>query len=284
MTRFVVGQGLSWSSQAQGSSKSKTGLVVEVVAAGARPIGIPGAGFSRNHESYVVEVPQGRNAKPKKYWPIVSGLQQAHLSEIGLAARRANPGVAEMKAAIESSLPGVSVWRADDGAWFVTRKPVGEGETEEAAVLAAYTKLRFVGASLGSPRAHERDIRQAEFVRFAIEAFGERQTHSIPQRGIRLMEEADEAGQAAGVTREMAHKLVDFVWDRPMGELSQELGGVGVTVLALASAAGLSADAAEVTEIERILAKPLAHFAQRNEEKNAAGFLVADLTSKTAKV
>jgi len=88
-----------------------------------------------------------------------------------------------------------------------------------------------------------------------------------------LLEEALEAYQACGGDPEMAHRLVDFVCARPVGELRQELGGVGVCTLALAAAAGLSADDAESAEWERVQAKPLEHFRQRNAAKNEAGFL-----------
>ena len=80
----------------------------------------------------------------------------------------------------------------------------------------------------------------------------------------------------------MAHRLVDYVFSRPVGVLHQELGGVGVCILALAAAAGLSADEEERREVERVLAKPLDHFRQRNAAKNAAGFLaVATATEDT---
>lgn len=119
-----------------------------------------------------------------------------------------------------------------------------------------------------------RDDRQLSVADWCIAAFGREQAVSLAQRGIRLVEEAIEAAQASGCERDMVHKLVDYVFDRPVGELHQELGGVGVGALALAAAAGLSADECEAREVARILAKPLAHFAARNEAKNAAGFLV----------
>jgi len=78
LPKFVVGQTVRWRLQA------KAGLVVAVVAPGERA-DIPGAGRPRNHESYVVEVAQGPNAKPKRYWPLVSNLHQATLSEAGAA-------------------------------------------------------------------------------------------------------------------------------------------------------------------------------------------------------
>lgn len=117
-----------------------------------------------------------------------------------------------------------------------------------------------------------RSHRQSRVSEWCIKAFGHDQATSLPQRGIRLVEEALEAAQAAGSSAEMIHRLVDHVYSRPVGELGQELGGVGVTALALAAAAGLDADAAEATEVQRVLSKPLSHFRERNSLKNAAGF------------
>lgn len=119
-----------------------------------------------------------------------------------------------------------------------------------------------------------RNERQTLVSKWCSDAFGSDHAASIPQRGIRLAEEAIEAAQAAGCDRDMVHRLVDHIFDQPAGELHQELGGIGVTTLALAAAAGLSADAEEAREVARVLAKPLAHFKARNEAKNAAGFNV----------
>lgn len=97
---FKLGESVSWKSQAGGSTKKKTGTVVGIVPAGPRkglfkyiipslsfdeahqkfnlsPIDC--AGLSRNHESYLVSVQDGKTdkAKPKIYWPRVSSLQKA---------------------------------------------------------------------------------------------------------------------------------------------------------------------------------------------------------------
>lgn len=116
-----------------------------------------------------------------------------------------------------------------------------------------------------------REFRQISVHAWAVQAFGLEEANSITQRGLRLLEEAAEAFQACGGTVEMAHKLIDHVFSRPVGELAQELGGTGVTLLALAQAAGLDAEAEEVREVERVLSKPIEHFRQRNAAKNAAG-------------
>jgi len=45
------------------------------------------------------------------------------------------------------------------------------------------------------------------------------QATSLPQRGLRLLEEAIEAFRAAGGGPEMAHQLVDYVFARAVSEL-----------------------------------------------------------------
>lgn len=119
-----------------------------------------------------------------------------------------------------------------------------------------------------------RDLRQKTLADWCRECFGPDQL-SVPQRGVRLLEEAIEAYQSAGGTIDMAHRLVSYVFAEPPGKLDQELGGLAVTLLALAEAAGLSAEDEEVREIGRILSLPPEHFRARNQRKNDAGFEVA---------
>lgn len=101
----------------------------------------------------------------------------------------------------------------------------------------------------------DRHDRQLKVVEWANAAFGATEVSSVPQRGLRLLEESIEAFQACGGNAEVAHKL-------------------------LAAACGLSADQEELREVKRVLAKPVAELTQRNAAKNAAGFLMtaAELT------
>ena len=119
-----------------------------------------------------------------------------------------------------------------------------------------------------------RDQRQAMLLDWARLAFGDVEATSVPQRGLRLLEEAIEAFQACGCDEALAHKLVTFVFARPAGTVGKELGGVAVTALLLAAAAGLSADEEEAREVHRVLSKPLREFSERNANKNAAGFKI----------
>lgn len=72
------------------------------------------------------------------------------------------------------------------------------------------------------------------------------------ERARRFLEEALELCQTQGVSREEAHRLVDYVMDRPIGESPQELGGSMITLLLLAEVLGLSAMGEALTEQERV--------------------------------
>lgn len=73
--RFVMGNWVSWTSQANGSAIKKVGQIIEVVAAGREPRHSLGR---RDHESYVVEVVHKQSRRPRKptlYWPRASLLK-----------------------------------------------------------------------------------------------------------------------------------------------------------------------------------------------------------------
>lgn len=95
---------------------------------------------------------------------------------------------------------------------------------------------------------------------------------SIPQRALRLLEEAIELAQASGLDKEYVKLLCNNIYSRPIGNIVQELGGVSVTLLAMCSAIGYDADAVEALEVQRVLSSPTEKFQKRNVEKNAMGF------------
>lgn len=117
-----------------------------------------------------------------------------------------------------------------------------------------------------------RSSRQDRVHAWCIAAFGKKQSKSKKHRGLRFLEEAIELFQACEGNPEQAHTLIDYIFARPKGDLWREFGGAGLTLLALAATAGVDADAAENSELERVLAKPIEHFQQRNKVKDEAGF------------
>jgi len=88
---------------------------------------------------------------------------------------------------------------------------------------------------------------------WVVKVFGIECLTDKVERATRLLEEALELGQAmGGLDRERAHELVDYVFDRKPGEVGQEIGGVFVTLLAVAESTGFDAISCGRVEIERI--------------------------------
>jgi PAS domain-containing protein len=114
------------------------------------------------------------------------------------------------------------------------------------------------------------DDRQQFIYDFAVRVWGA-QAGSQRERALRMVEEALELGQAAGVTWDDVARLAARVYGRPAGEAWQEVGGVIVCVRALCQAMGLSAEYCEVREIERVTSMPLEELQRRHRLKLAAG-------------
>lgn len=87
---FKVGDVVTWTSQAQGTAKTKTGNVLAIVPPRMKAIDVlvnvvterhaslTGVGMSRNAESYLIEVPGTTpSSKMRLYWPNVAALSLA---------------------------------------------------------------------------------------------------------------------------------------------------------------------------------------------------------------
>jgi hypothetical protein len=61
---------------------------------------------------------------------------------------------------------------------------------------------------------------------WSFDTFGEEVHYHAPERGARLLEEATETAQVAGVPEEMAHIIISDVYKKPIGNMNHELGGV----------------------------------------------------------
>jgi NTP pyrophosphatase (non-canonical NTP hydrolase) len=72
------------------------------------------------------------------------------------------------------------------------------------------------------------------------------------ERNHRFLEESLELVQSLGCTRSEAHQLVDYVFDRPIGEPEQELGGTLLTLVALANCHDMDLDKAGEIELARV--------------------------------
>ena len=72
------------------------------------------------------------------------------------------------------------------------------------------------------------------------------------ERNFRFLEESLELVQSLGCTKEDAHKLVEYVFNRPVGEPSQEVGGVSTTLAALCLANEINWEKAAEAEYLRV--------------------------------
>lgn len=84
-----------------------------------------------------------------------------------------------------------------------------------------------------------------------VSCFGTEIPKDKIERNYRFFEEATELVQACGMTKEDALRLIDYVYDRPVGEIPQEIGGVAVTLSALATAHEIRLISAEEDELTR---------------------------------
>jgi hypothetical protein len=88
-----------------------------------------------------------------------------------------------------------------------------------------------------------------------LACFGETIARDKIERNHRLLEEALEAVQSGVCTRSEAHQLVDYVFDRPVGELWQEVGGCMNTLAAFCAAHGLDMAECGERELARVWTK-----------------------------
>lgn len=91
--------------------------------------------------------------------------------------------------------------------------------------------------------------------RWMFSCFGTKIMYDKTERCDRFIEEALELVQASGYSAARAHALVDYVFNRSMGELEQEVGGVMVTLAALCIANDVGIDACGERELSRVWTK-----------------------------
>lgn len=82
--------------------------------------------------------------------------------------------------------------------------------------------------------------------------FGAKIAKDVTERNHRFVEEALELVQTTGCTGQECHQLVDYVFDRPVGETAQEVGGVMTTLAALCNAIDQNMYDCAYLELERV--------------------------------
>lgn len=114
--------------------------------------------------------------------------------------------------------------------------------------------VELAAASIGKS-VGEAESFQARVDPWMQACFGPEISSDRVERNHRFLEESLELVQSLGCSRDEALQLVDYVFDRPLGNPSQEVGGVRVTLAALCLAAGLDEDECAETELAQIWTK-----------------------------
>lgn len=130
----------------------------------------------------------------------------------------------------------------------ITHIQTGYGLPDGIVVLS-YAPAEDVRAVVESPSF------QARVQPWMLACFGSEIAADQQERNHRFLEEALELVQSCGATAGEAHQLVDYVYGRAVGERSQEVGGVMVTLAALCLAQGMDMHEAAETELARVWTK-----------------------------
>lgn len=135
----------------------------------------------------------------------------------------------------------------------IATKDVGESLDAANARLTTVTAER--DALLVRLQEAERGRLQQRVHPWLMACFGPEISADKIERNHRFLEESLELVQALGCTASEAHQLVDYVFGRPVGDGSQEVGGVMITLAALCLANGFDMHASGETELARIWTK-----------------------------
>lgn len=149
-----------------------------------------------------------------------------------------------------------------------------DADEQRQELEAAQQNLAGANAALESQQAAsvggEREAFQSRVLPWLLDCFGERIAGDTMERNHRFLEEALELVQACGCTADESHKLVDYVFGREVGERSQEVGGVMVTLAALCLAQNLDMHAAGETELARITQPAMAERIREKQKRKPA--------------
>lgn len=135
-------------------------------------------------------------------------------------------------------LSGAPVWRLSSATW--------NGQ------LPLESRALYLAPQPSAPGVVSDAPFQQRVQPWMLECFGAEISADRVERNHRFFEEALELVQANGMPRADALALVDYVYGRPPGVLSQEVGGVMVTLAALCLASGTDMHADGETELSRI--------------------------------
>jgi hypothetical protein len=138
------------------------------------------------------------------------------------------------------------------GAWLddITRRELAQQAWNVSRAVARSAHERQAAeriAALDGPSLQDR-VRA-----WCVACFGPTTADDVTERNWRFLEEALELVQSLGGNVEDAHRLIDYVFGRPVGEPAQEVGGTMITLSALCTANDLDMLGEGEREYQRIV-------------------------------
>lgn len=160
------------------------------------------------------------------------------------------------------------------------------GEVEAARTLRQHPNLRkaftlqhafaqineLTSVQLGSKM-------QSECAAWVTRTYGAEYLFDLLERARRHSEESVELAQAVGLSKEEFLAIVDHVYGKAVGEISQEIAGCGTTLMTLAEAHGVSFEEVTRHELDRVNSLPIEYFQKKHAAKRAAGIAKARVTT-----
>lgn len=142
-----------------------------------------------------------------------------------------------------------------------------------AALVNPESKLLDPDADIIKPHPSlsNRQQRQVEILQWANATFGTATADNTGERNRRFAEESIELVQALGLDKQVLHDIIDHVYAKPDGDIAQEIGQVGVSLLGLSEHLGIRADDEERKEFDRIQSLPSEHWQARQNSKAEKG-------------
>ncbi|MGZ5858710.1 MAG: DUF551 domain-containing protein [Burkholderiaceae bacterium] len=126
-----------------------------------------------------------------------------------------------------------------------------------------------------------RKLRQDQILAWACNTFGKATADNSGERIRRFAEEAVELAQAVGLDNQSMLDIIEHVYARIPGNLTQEIGQVGVSLLGLAQHLNIDADDEERKEFERIKSLPAEYWQARQNAKAEKGIALKSTQEKS---
>jgi len=114
-------------------------------------------------------------------------------------------------------------------------------------------------------------IEQRDVLQWAVDRFGA-VARNVDERAARLVEEAIEIAQAAGVKLETVEKIARRTYSRPVSkDIGQEIGGCGITLLGFCESTNYNFESELAREWYRVSQLPPEYWERKHAEKVVDG-------------